>query len=339
MYNQNVYKYDDMKRAEHMAVRETVGWYYFTHQLMEVTGPDATAFLDKMVANPIANLGVHRDRYTTMLDHQGNIFDDVVVMRLGEERYWVSTLYVQKMKYWFDANKGDLDVTYEDVTKQYEMFSVQGPKSKELLNNILENNVDDMKFFSTAENVLDGIPCPINRGGFTGEKLGYEIYVAPEYYEAVNEKLRPAAKALGGREVTEFQVMVLTLPAEKGFYLMRDLLHRNPFEVGLDRGIGWDKEFVGKEALMAIREAGAAYEMLGFTVEKADVQISHKCFGGPGEAVMLGDVEIGRVSKFTYSYVLEKNIGYALVRKGSVAKGDHVCIHGEDAVICDKVFI
>ncbi len=69
----NIFKYDDMKRSEHMAVRNTVGWYFWTHQLLEITGPDVTAFLDYIFPNNIASLAVGRDRYTTMLNEQGEI--------------------------------------------------------------------------------------------------------------------------------------------------------------------------------------------------------------------------------------------------------------------------
>ena len=67
MYAKNVYKYDESKRREHMAVRTTVGWYLWTHQLIEVKGKDAAVFLDLIFANPIATLKVGRERYTTML--------------------------------------------------------------------------------------------------------------------------------------------------------------------------------------------------------------------------------------------------------------------------------
>ena len=86
----NIFKYDDMKRAEHMAVRESVGWYLFTHQLMQVEGEGAEAFLDYMFPNNIATLRPGRDRYTTMLDQQGEIIDDVVVMRF-DDHFWIST--------------------------------------------------------------------------------------------------------------------------------------------------------------------------------------------------------------------------------------------------------
>ena len=66
-----------MKRAEHMAVRETVGWYLWTHQIVEVTGKDATVFLEKLFPKPIGNLALSRERYTTMLDDNAQIIDDV----------------------------------------------------------------------------------------------------------------------------------------------------------------------------------------------------------------------------------------------------------------------
>lgn len=339
MYFQNVYKYDEMKRSEHMAVRQTVGWYFFTHQLLEVTGTDAVVFLDRVMANPIANLQIGRARYTTMLNENGQILDDVVVFRMEQEKFWVSTLFVNKLIAWLDKNKGSYCVSYQDITKDLEMFAVQGPRSRDMINSLVAEPVDNQKFFSIRDNTIDGVPVKISRAGFTGEKFGYEIYIAPEHYDWLQQKLAQAAKPLDGKEVTEFQVMTMTLPAEKGFYYMRDLMYTNPLEVGLDKGIGWDKKFIGKEALLKIKEAGPARQMVGFTVEEADVHINHKCFGGPGDVVLKDGMPVGNVSKFTYSYVKDINIGYALVETGSLQFGDTVTINGYQAVITDKVFI
>lgn len=339
MYNKSVYKYDDWKRSEHMAVRETVGWYYWTHQLLEVTGPDAAAFLDKIYANPIANLAVGRERYTTMLNEQAEIIDDVVIFRLEDEKFWVSTLFLKKLVRWLDAHKGEANVSYRDVTPEYDMYAVQGPKAKEAVNAIVDTPVDDLKFFSFAANTIDGVPVIVNRAGFTGEKFGYEIYIAPAQQQMLEGKLKAVIEPLGGKQVTDFQIMAWTLPTEKGFYYMRDLMHTNPIEVGLDKNIGWDKEFIGKEALLAIKEKGITHEMVGFTLEEADVRIQGKDLGGPGAPVYLGDEEIGRVSKFNYSYVLEKPIGYIYAEAGRIAEGDTVTIRGTKATICKTVFI
>lgn len=339
MYNKNVYKYDEMKRKEHMAVRETVGWYFWTHQLLEVSGSDGAAFLDRIYANPIGNLKAGRERYTTMLNEQGEIIDDVVVFRWEENKFWISTLFLNKLVKWFDAQKGTMDVKYEDITPRYDMYAVQGPKSRDMLNMITDTPVDEMRFFSFEERKIDGIPALINRAGFSGEKFGYEIYIAPEYDGMLESKLKTAATALGGQEVTDFQIMAWTLPTEKGFYYMRDLMHTNPLEVGLVGGIGWNKDFIGKEALLKIKEEGPKHIMVGFTMEEADVRVNGKDLGGPGTPVIKDGEEVGRVSKCNYSYVLDKPIGYIYAETGKVAKGDTVTVNGAQAVICDTVFV
>ncbi|MFZ7121389.1 MAG: aminomethyltransferase family protein [Eubacteriaceae bacterium] len=335
----NVYKYDEMKRTEHMAVRETVGWYLWTHQLLEVKGEDATAFLDRMFANPIANLKIGGARYTTMLNEKAEIIDDVVVFRMEEQRFWISTLFLTNLTDWISNHKNGYKVKSSDITEQYHMFAVQGPRAKDLINAMVENNVDDQRFFTIRDNKIDGICVKINRGGFTGEKFGYEIYVALEDLPAMETKLKVCGESFGAIEVTDIQIMAWTLPTEAGFYYMRDLMYTNPFEVGLDRGISWDKDFIGKEALLKIKDEGPSREMVGFTIDEDDVHINAKDLGGPGTAVMLNGEEIGRVSKFNYSFVLEKNIGYILAKKGAVKPGDHVAIKSYDAVITDKVFI
>lgn len=334
----NIFKYDDMKRSEHMAVRNTVGWYLWTHQLVEVSGPDAAAFLDLMFPNNIANIGIGRERYTPMLDESGEIIDDVVVMRFEEDRFWVSTLFPTYMDDWFYEHQGDYDVEWNEITDEWHMFAVQGPRSKEFVASIVENPIDDLKFFSHRSNVINGLDVIINRAGFTGEKVGYEIYVNAEEADALEAVLAETAPRFDGKQVTEFQIMAWTLPTEAGFYYMRDLRHTNPFEVGLDRNINWEKDFIGKKALLKVKEEGAKREMVGFEVLEDDCYIRSKQYGGPGEAVYIDSEleEVGRVSKMVYSYVKEVNNGYILAKKGALKVGDKVKIHGYDCVITEK---
>ena len=335
---QNVYSHDEMKRAEHMVVRTTAGWYLFTHQLIEVQGEDATAFLDYLYANPIGNLKITRARYTTMLDENGLIRDDVVIFRMDENRYWVSTLYTRKVLPWYDSHKAGFSVTYRDITPEWDMYSIQGPRSLELLNAVIDQPADEVKFFQMLDNTMDGIPVKINRGGFSGEKLGYELYISPEHTKKAVEKLREAAPKFDAKQITDIQVMVWTLPTERGYYLMSDIGWANPFEVDMAKGIGWDKEFIGKEALLKIREEGAKRTLFGFTVDEEDIFIPARNIGGPGTPVMLDGEEIGRVTKVTYSYVLNKNIGCAIVDNSKAGIGTRVQLHGFEAVLCDKIF-
>ena len=152
-------------------------------------------------------------------------------------------------------------------------------------------------------------------------------------------KLRSAAEKLGGKEVTEFQVMAWTLPAEAGFYYMRDLRHTNPFEVGLEGGINWDKAFIGKEALAKIRDEGPAREVVGFTVEDVDIHIKGRHMGNEGEFVYKDGAYVGRCMKIVYSYVKEINNGTISAKKGALKPGDKVTLHGHVGIITAPRFI
>jgi aminomethyltransferase len=305
---------------------------------LEVTGKDATVFLDKIHANPIANIKIGSARYTTILNEDGIIIDDVVVFRLEENKYWISTLYVYKLLKWFDLHKGEYEVEYQNITGSWEMYSVQGPNSKDLLNSFLAENIDEQKFFTIRDNKIGDLPVKISRAGFAGEKFGYEIYVAAAQKNIVAETLAAHATDFGAKQVTELQVMAWTLPTEKGFLHMVDLRDANPFEVGLDRGIGWDKDFIGKEALEKIKAEGPKRQLLGFTVEEEDVYIHCRNLSGPGDPVLYDGKEIGRVTKFTYGFTIDKNIGYALIDASKAEIGDTVLLNGFEAVLTDKVF-
>lgn len=336
----NVYKYDDQKRGQHMAVRTTAGWYLFTHQLLEVSGPDAAGFLDHMLPKPIATLEPGRERYTVMLDDSATIIDDIIVFCVSEGSYVISTLFVEDMVRWFKAHAEGYDVSWKVITSEWHMFTVQGPKALEMVDELLDEPVDDLRFFSFRSNSIDGEPVWVNRAGFTGEKYGYEIYVAADKLAWLEGKLEEASPRFGAVKVDDIQMMAWTLPTEAGFYYMRDLWHTNPYEVGLEKGIDWGKDFVGKEALAAIRDAGAAREMVGFTMPEADTPVLGGCHGYAGDVVSVDGGEIGYVRKLNYSFVRDEPIGYLLVEKGRVKPGDVVTIKGRyEGIVCEVPFI
>lgn len=328
---------DNNVKEQHLAVRNSVGWYDFTHLLLEVTGDDAKDFLDKMVSGNISRLGLGRARYTTMLNEFGQILDDVIVFHIDENTYWVSTLYIYRMIPWFDENKGDMKVEYRDITPEWEMYSVQGPKSKDLVNAVVVDSVDDLKFFQIKDNKIGDIPVKVARSGYTGEKVGFEIYVNPEQMEAVEKQLDEKGKAMGATHVTEQDVMAMTLPAEAGFILITDVIFTTPFEAGLDWSIDWDKDFIGKKALLEVKDQEPKRKLLGFTVKNDYAKI----YGGPsGNKIYVDDELVGKVTKYTHGFAVGKNIGYALVDTDKVKIGDKVMINKvEEATITEKSFL
>ena len=159
------YATDDWKRADHDAVRKNVGWYYFKHRLMEVTGDDAAAFLDRICVNDIANCKVGRAKYTNILNDDGTIFDDCVIFRLAEDKFWISTLYAPRLEEWMWDHEFDFDVEYEEVSDDWEMYSVQGPNSPKLMDAICAEPVDDMRFFEIRDNQIAGVDGRDRRRG------------------------------------------------------------------------------------------------------------------------------------------------------------------------------
>jgi aminomethyltransferase len=339
----NAYKYDKMKRTQHMAVRNTVGWYCFTHQLVEVSGPDAATTLDSLYTADVKNMKAGKNRYAFMLNDKGEIIDDVILIRQSEDTFWISNLNLFLVLGAFGKAKAvGAKIEAKPITSAYDMYAVQGPKSKELINALTEKPVDDLKFFTMEGNAIDGIPVKINRAGFTGEEHGYEIYVNPSQADIVVQKLREVGPSVDAVELTEIQTFCWTLPAEKGLMLIRDLVDLTPFDVDMERFIAWDTDFTGKEALLAIKDQDPDWEIVGFTLDEDDAFIPSRHYGGPGASVMLGSEIIGQVAKFVYSFVLEKNIGLLLIERGRVSKGDHITVHfirDYDAVVTDRIFI
>jgi len=187
-----LFREDAKARAQHQAVRENAGWYRWTHDLVKVTGPDADAFVDWLFVNTVGKAAVGRTKYTTMLNEDGKIIDDTIVMHMSEGVWWVSTLYAPHFIKWADAHKGGYDVTYEDITPTIDMYAVQGPNSLKVLNAMLAEPADDIKRFQVADNKIGDIAVKIHRSGFTGE-LGFEVYCATEDTAAVEAAIREAA--------------------------------------------------------------------------------------------------------------------------------------------------
>lgn len=330
-----LFKEDKAARAQHQAVRENAGWYRWTHDLVKVTGPDSTAFLDWLFVNKVGKAAVGRTKYTTMLNEDGKIIDDTIVMHMGDDLWWVSTLYAPQFIKWAGQHKGEYDVSCEDITRQIDMYSVQGPSSAKVLNAMLAEPVDDIKRFQVVDNKIGDIAVRIHRSGFTGE-LGYEVYCAMEDTAAVKEAIREAAKAFEAPELNILEVYVRSLPVEKGFALRQDMYMLTPFECGLDWSVSFDKEFVGKEALLRAREEGPKHLLVGLEyLAESYEDIAQK------EIVYYKGVPCGTVRAAIYGYTVDKNIGYAVIDAKKAVMGREVTVGQNDspAIITEKCWL
>ena len=247
-----LFKEDKVARADAEAIRKGVGFYRWTHDLVEITGKDALEVLQKIYISDISKVAVGRSKYTASLDENGEIIDDVIVMHMADGLYWVSDLYGPRLLPWIEQHKGEADIHAKIITYDWDMYAVQGPDSLKAMNAMLDAPVDDLKRFGICERKLGDIPVYIHRSGFTGEN-GYEIYSAFDKSAEVHDLALKAVASVGGRELQTLEVYVRSIPMEKGFALKQDFKHLSPYECGLGWAVAADKDFIGKEAALARR--------------------------------------------------------------------------------------
>ena len=327
-----LFREDNVARAQHQAVRENAGWYRWTHDLVEVKGPDATKFLDRLFVNTITKAAVGRTKYTTMLNEDGQIIDDTIVMHMGEDLWWVSTLYAPQMVKWFDGHTNGEDIAYRDMTGEVDMYAIQGPNSPAVLNTLLAEPVDDLKRFQVADNKIGDIAVKIHRSGFSGEN-GFEVYCDMKDTAAVKEAIKAASEKHNAPELTVLEVYVRSLPVEKGFALRQAMYLLTPYECGLGWSVDLEKDFVGKEALIRAKEEGPKRLLVGLEyLAESYEDIAQK------EIVYYKGVPCGTVRAAIYGYTVDKNIGFAVIDAKKAIVGREVTVGQNEspAIITEK---
>ena len=325
-----LFKEDEIARADAMAVRQNCGWYRWTHDLVELTGADAEKFLDYLMVNTIAGTPVGRGKYTTMLNEDGLIIDDLVAFHVGEGIWWLSTLYGPHMVRHFDAYAEGYDVAYEDVTASWDMYAVQGPASAGVMADVVALDAAELsgfKRFQTTATALAGsdVAVRVDRGGFTGE-LGFEVYCKREDSPAVEAAIAAAAEAHGARKLKTLEVYVRSLPMEAGMGLRQDYHLLTPYEAGLGWSVRGGKDYVGKEALEALHAAGDKRAFVGVEIERESYEDIAQ-----NEIIYKRGIPVGRVRQMIYGYTAEKNIGLAYVDAERCPVGTRVTIGSNDS--------
>jgi len=307
---------------EARAVRQRVGIIDLSLMTrLSIKGKDALRLTQKLIVNDAEKLKDGQALYSTMCNEQGLIVDDVVVFRFNAEHFWVitSSAYRRGTFAWISSHMQGVDASLTDVSSAYAMMGVQGPKSRELLSSISDIDFSKLGFFRFAEGHIGGAPCIVARLGFSGE-LGYEVYVNTEDGIDTWDKIMEAGKAVGlipyGMDALDL------LRLEKGFvFFGYDATERdNPYEcrlwpfIKLDRG-----DFIGREALLKIRDAGPKKQLMGLKVAGNTVLTAGSPLHMNGGAA--GTVVIGFRSPN-----LNENLAYAYVNAPSVQVGAVVSV-------------
>ena len=239
--------------AEHHAVRTTAGLFDLSHMgEIEVVGPDAGRALDHALVGRPSVIALNRARYTMICAEDGGIIDDLVVYRLGEERYLVvaNAANVATVSEALDDRLHRFDADVADVSERWALLAVQGPASAAILGEVVPLEIDALLYYAIEETVLAGHDVLLARTGYTGED-GFEVYCDVNAAETIWNVLLAVGRPYGLRPAGLACRDTLRLEAGMPLYgqeLTRDL---TPYDAGLGRVVALSKPdgFVGAEAL------------------------------------------------------------------------------------------
>ncbi len=298
---------------------------------IEVVGPDAATFLERLYVNSWANLKVGRSRYGILCREDGFVYDDGVIARLAEDRFHVTTTtggaarVYAFMEDYLQTEWQDLRVWLTSITEQYSVIAVQGPNARRVLEPLIEGvdlSATALPHMGVATGRILGVPMRLFRVSFTGE-LGFEVNVPADYGRAVWEAIFASGESHGivpyGTEAMH------VLRAEKGYIIVGQETDGTltPDDAGLGWAIGRQKaDFVGKRSLArASMQTADRKQLVGLrTVDPAVVlEEGAQIVDSPGQTPPMR--LIGHVTSSYHSAVLGHSIALAVVRGGRARLG------------------
>src|ERR1051325_5350956 len=278
---------------EHLAVRRDCGVFDVSHMgEVEVEGPGAREFLQSLLSNDLDRIAPGKAQYTLLTNDDGGIVDDLIVYERDPERFLlIVNASNREADFQWLHERETAGATARDVSDDYALLAVQGPRSIERL------GLADAPPFTFADGEIDGVPCTVNRTGYTGE-LGCELLVdasrGGDLWDRVLER-GAVPCGLGARDTLRLEVCYP--------------LHGN--DIGSDTdaisaGLGWvcalDKDFTGAEELRRIKEAGPDRRLAAVVMEEPGI---------PRQGMTIA--EGGEVTSGSHSPMLEQGIGLGYV--------------------------
>ena len=291
-------------------------WDVGVERQIEISGPDAFDFTNMMVPRDMTKCAVRQAKYVFVTAPDGGIINDPVLLRLEENRFWLS-LADSDVGLWAQglAVNSGMDVTIQEV--DVAPVQIQGPRSKEIMVDLFGTEILDIPYYYVSQDLeLEGMRVVVSRTGYTSE-LGYEIYLrdamanGQKLWDIVLEAGRPHdLRVIGPCHIRRIEGGILAFGCDIWY-------DTNPFEV--DMGYTWmvdleqDADFIGKQALQRIKSEGPRRKLVGVEIEGPSLGsfIDNEMIDV--FPVFEGNQRIGSVTSACYSPRLEKNIGFAML--------------------------
>jgi aminomethyltransferase len=300
---------------EHSAVRTAAGLFDVSHMgEFEVTGPQALNLIQHVTSNNASLLVDGQAQYSALTTPEGTAVDDLLVYRYSDERFMlvVNAGNIDSDLEWIQSHNS-FEARVENISDAVGLLSLQGPRAEEILQPLTEAALKQLPAFHFVEARVLGVPATISRTGYTGED-GFELYFRVSDSERLwtailqageNAGLLPAG--LGARN---------TLRLEARLLLYGNDLDRST--TLLEAGLGWivkfEKEFIGRDALVHQKQEGVRRRLCGFVMKGRDIARDHY-------PVSVNGVDVSHVTSGSPSITLKQNIGLAYLPVENSAEG------------------
>lgn len=251
-----------------------------------VRGPDAAAFLDRLVTRDLSKMEEGHITYTPWCDSRGKVVDDGTIAKLPGGLYRLTA--AESNWRWLQDNAPGLEVELEDVSESFAALALQGPTSRALLEKLTGADLSGVKYHRFTHVDLLGHPTMVSRTGYTGD-LGYELWIEADRALAVWDALTSAGRAYGlhpagiwAMDVCRIEAGLIMLdvdytPAPRAF---TDAQASSPYEIGLGWAVHLQKpRFVGKKALQREKQAGSALTLVGLEIDHLAFARAHAALG------------------------------------------------------------
>lgn len=304
--------YDDPITEYWALVNDVTLWDVAVERCVELRGPDAFELVDSITCRDLSKVEVMQARYVLITAPWGGIVNDPVLLRLAEDRFWLALadsdalLYVAGVA---GARGLDVEILEADVAP----LQIQGPRSKDVVRDLLGDAVADLRYYFCAEADVDGIPIVVSRTGWTGE-VGFELYLQDtsrgnELFERIVRAGEPQGiRVIAPSEARRIEAGLFNYGSD-----MR--IDDTPLHVtGLEKFVEWNKDrtFLGRERLEQIRDGNLIDRKL-VGIEIGGDPMTDEGALNDFWPLVDGDATVGRVTAGAWSPRLKKNIGYGWV--------------------------
>ena len=316
------YETDYAHLCEHVQI-----WDVAAQRQVEIVGPDALALTELITPRDVASCAVGQCKYAPLCDENGGIINDPIILRLAEDRFWLSiadsdvNLWVKGVAY---GRGYDVRVFEPDVSP----LAIQGPKADDLVADVVGEHTRDIRFFWFTDETIAGTPVKLARSGWSGQG-GFEIYLQDsakgnDLWDVFWEAGQKYGLRAGSPNIIE------RLETGLKSYGSEMTIDSDPFESGLEQYMDLDKdaEYMSREALARVAKSGPAKRLVNLAVDGTQLDALRSVW----HVLDDDDSDIGIVTSRAWSPRFNANITFAIIRAEHAEVGTRLRVNADGEI-------